>query len=171
MHLRTKESGSTLTLQVFGIAGADFTKRIGEWCVTASESWSGAKELEMTDSEKLEAIGRLQGMTLDVHDLELTKKFWLAVLGTKIVFESDYWVGFAPQAGLSGLDLQRVSEEKIVKNRAHLDIVLTDYEVGVKRLEALGAKVTQQVSSKERRWSIILDPEGNEFCAIETISA
>jgi hypothetical protein len=125
----------------------------------------------MTDSEWPEAIGRLLGMTLYVHGLELTKGFGNAVLGTKIVFESDDWVGFAPQPGCSGLDLQRVSEEKMVKNRAHPDIVLTKYEAGVKRQEAPGAQVIRQVSSRERRWLIMLDPEGNEFCAIETISA
>jgi predicted enzyme related to lactoylglutathione lyase len=105
-------------------------------------------------------------MTLDVHDLELTKRFWHAVLGTKITYESEDWVAFAPQRGFSGLDLQRVPEEKVAKNRAHPDIVLSDYETGIKRLVELGAKVAQEVSAHRRRWSVMHDPEGNEFCAI-----
>lgn len=117
------------------------------------------------------AIGQIKSFTLDVHDLELTKRSWHAVLGTKIVFESDDWAGFSSEPGCFGLDLQRVPEEKTVKNRAHLDIALVEYEAGVIRLEELGAKVVRRVSSKERRWSIMLDPEGNEFCAIEQIEA
>lgn len=117
------------------------------------------------------ATGQIKSFTLDVHDLELTKRSWLAVTGTIIVFESDDWGGFSPEPGCFGLDLQRVPEEKTVKNCAHLDIALVEYEAGVIRLEELGAKVVRRVSSKERRWSIMLDPEGNEFCAIEQIEA
>jgi extradiol dioxygenase family protein len=111
-------------------------------------------------------IGHLRGMTLDVHDLALTKTFWQAVLGAEITFENDDWVAFDAIPGHFGLDLQRVPETKAVKNRAHLDIVLDDYETGINRLKALGAAVLQEVSLQDRRWSIMADPEGNEFCAI-----
>ncbi len=105
-------------------------------------------------------------MTLDVHDLELTKNFWQAVLAVEIEYESATWVAFASQHECSGLCLQLVPEEKVVKNRAHLDIVLDDYEKDILRLKELGATALEEVTINIRRWTIMTDPEGNEFCAI-----
>ncbi len=60
---------------------------------------------------------------------------------------------------------QAVPEPKTVKNRVHLDLLVGpehhDAEVG--RLRALGATVVGVHDADEGRWTLLADPEGNEF--------
>ncbi len=120
----------------------------------------------MTDRENHHPIAQLFGITIDVSDLELEKHFWRTVLATEIAEESDKWVVFKPQPGCAGLSLQQVPEGKTVKNRAHADLRIADFDEGVRRLEELGARAIRPMSSGDLRWVIMADPEGNEFCAI-----
>lgn len=61
---------------------------------------------------------------------------------------------------------QRVPEAKTVKNRLHMDLHpepgTRDTEVS--RLEGLGATVLRQVAEQGTAWTVMADPEGNEFC-------
>ena len=63
-----------------------------------------------------------------------------------------------------------VPEGKIVKNRVHLDVRTGDntMEAEVERLATLGAKELETKSLRTDQWTatwtIMGDPEGNEFC-------
>ncbi|GAA1531355.1 VOC family protein [Streptomyces albidochromogenes] len=61
---------------------------------------------------------------------------------------------------------QRVPERKAVKNRLHIDVHsepgTRDAEVA--RLETLGAAVVRHVKEPGGEWTVMSDPEGNEFC-------
>ncbi|HWE61593.1 MAG TPA: VOC family protein [Chloroflexota bacterium] len=71
---------------------------------------------------------------------------------------------------------QRVPEQKTVKNRVHLDLNVSDArragpEEGkrrrdetVQRLIGLGASVVRAFEEHGETWTIMRDPEGNEFC-------
>jgi predicted enzyme related to lactoylglutathione lyase len=60
-----------------------------------------------------------------------------------------------------------VPENKVVKNRVHLDLIPVegDQEAELERLLGLGARIVD-----DRRelipggWVVMADPEGNEFC-------
>jgi hypothetical protein len=58
-----------------------------------------------------------------------------------------------------------VPEAKAVKNRVHLDIVVgpEQRQAEVDRLVALGATVVGEHDDHEGRWTLLNDPEGNEF--------
>ncbi|RLV50830.1 hypothetical protein D9V37_02415 [Nocardioides mangrovicus] len=56
-----------------------------------------------------------------------------------------------------GIAICGVGEAKTVKNRVHLDV----YARAVDDLIALGARVLEPME----RWTVMADPEGNEFCA------
>ena len=59
----------------------------------------------------------------------------------------------------------RVPEAKAVKNRVHLDVDLDD-EADIDRLVAGGARVSRPLGAvPDEMWAILVDPEGNEFCA------
>jgi Glyoxalase-like domain len=60
------------------------------------------------------------------------------------------------------LFFQRVPEDRIGKNRLHLDLVAADLELETERLSALGASLLTRLLT----WSILADPEGNEFCLV-----
>ena len=60
---------------------------------------------------------------------------------------------------------QAVPEPKTVKNRVHLDLLVgpeAQY-AEVERLVALGATVVGVHDGDEGRWTLLTDPEGNEF--------
>ena len=59
---------------------------------------------------------------------------------------------------------QKVPEGKVVKNRVHLDFASEDMVIEVDRLRGLGASVIAERSLGDFRWTVMADPEGNEFC-------
>ena len=60
---------------------------------------------------------------------------------------------------------QAVPETKTVKNRLHLDLLVgpENHDVEVERLVGLGATVVSVHDGEEGRWTLLADPEGNEF--------
>ena len=62
---------------------------------------------------------------------------------------------------------QRVPERKSAKNRLHLDLHLDSRQAvadEVRRLVALGARHHGDHDEHGTAWSVLSDPEGNEFC-------
>lgn len=60
---------------------------------------------------------------------------------------------------------QAVPEAKTVKNRVHLDLIVgpEDSDGEVERLVGLGATVVGVHDGEGGRWTLLVDPEGNEF--------
>jgi predicted enzyme related to lactoylglutathione lyase len=58
----------------------------------------------------------------------------------------------------------QVPESKTAKNRMHVDLVADDREAEVDRLVGLGAKRLADQAEFGLRWTVLADPEGNEFC-------
>jgi hypothetical protein len=58
---------------------------------------------------------------------------------------------------------QQVPEPKTVKNRLHLDVAAADRTAEVQRLVSLGASVGREFGT----WTLMHDPEGNEFCVMD----
>jgi glyoxalase superfamily protein len=56
-----------------------------------------------------------------------------------------------------------VPEPKTVKNRLHLDLGADDPTAELQRLIGLGARVEAELD----RWTVLTDPEGNEFCLLK----
>ena len=59
-------------------------------------------------------------------------------------------------------------EEKVVKNRLHLDFRPDDQDAGVARLLALGARRVDVGQTGDEPWVVLADPEGNEFCILSS---
>jgi hypothetical protein len=94
--------------------------------------------------------------------------FWQEALGYTREDYGEQYVGLAAagpsEPGRPALLFQKVPESKIVKNRLHLDLrgeVMADE---VARLNGLGATVVIERSLGSLRWTVMADPEGNEFC-------
>ena len=60
---------------------------------------------------------------------------------------------------------QSVPEPKAVKNRVHLDLVVGPeaHAAEVERLVGLGATVVSVHDGDDGKWTLLTDPEGNEF--------
>ena len=61
---------------------------------------------------------------------------------------------------------QKVPEPKTVKNRVHLDFMVGGKRRRdeVERIVALGATILREVDEPMGAWTVLADPEGNEFC-------
>lgn len=62
---------------------------------------------------------------------------------------------------------QAVPEGKSVKNRLHLDLrPATSMAAEKARVLELGAREFRYVAEGGSFWTVMLDPEGNEFCVL-----
>jgi catechol 2,3-dioxygenase-like lactoylglutathione lyase family enzyme len=88
--------------------------------------------------------------------------WWASLLGANVVHDERgfSYVEQIPGAPFDSLDFAPVPEPKTVKNRIHLDLLTDD----VSALVAAGATMLRP-RDEEIQWSVLADPDGNEFCA------
>lgn len=109
----------------------------------------------------------LGGITIDSADPRTLAEFWTRALDLEITLDADgYFVELRSRADPSRpyLGLQKVPEERAGKNRVHLDLSTADPDGEVARLVALGAVAGEKHEVPDLRWTVLQDPEGNEFC-------
>jgi hypothetical protein len=129
---------------------------------------------------------RVRSITFDCIDPERLAAFWSAALGYK---EREVPAGFAnwaaylesqgipegqwstsaavsdPEGVRPRLLFLPVPEGKTVKNRVHLDLAPeTTMRTEVGRLVQLGARVVRAFDDQWDVFTLMQDPEGNEFC-------
>jgi catechol 2,3-dioxygenase-like lactoylglutathione lyase family enzyme len=110
---------------------------------------------------------RLATITIDCADPAKLAAFWTEVFGCDERAEEDGGVYVAKSDGSIDLFFQPVPEHKVVKNRLHLDVIPpSTMQEEVDRLAALGATVQRLVNAHNSYWTVMLDPEGNEFCVL-----
>jgi hypothetical protein len=61
-----------------------------------------------------------------------------------------------------------VTDPKTVKNRVHVDLTTNavDRDEEIDRLLALGARSVDIGQTGSESWTVLADPEGNEFCVV-----
>jgi hypothetical protein len=62
--------------------------------------------------------------------------------------------------------LQRTDDDKVAKERMHLDLETDDIEAEVRRLEGLGATRSDHQQERGFDFWVLRDPWGNEFCVL-----
>ena len=129
---------------------------------------------------------RLTEISLDCRDPERLAAFWTAALVWVVLDSEPGLVEIGPvrpddqallEAVRSGpvaptMFLAAVAEEKVVKNRMHLDLspVHGSQEDEVARLLELGATRADVGQTGEESWTVLADPEGNEFCVLRSLA-
>ena len=73
-------------------------------------------------------------------------------------------IGMATSGQQPAMLFQAVPEGKSGKNRVHIDLHGDDREGEVLRLIQLGATRLAEKDEWQTRWTVMCDPEGNEFC-------
>ncbi|MGW2177227.1 VOC family protein [Streptomyces sp. NPDC001732] len=111
--------------------------------------------------ERLLGFGAVpEDVTLMAHD----RRAWRDLAGVRHPddpYDGDSGAGLGRR-----LLFQRVPEAKTTKNRLHLDVHAAPgrREAEVERLVALGATALREVAEQGGTWTLLTDPEGNEFC-------
>ncbi|MDX3194407.1 VOC family protein [Streptomyces sp. MN03-5084-2B] len=108
---------------------------------------------------------RMGMITIDCADPRGLAEFWTAALGTTVANDyGEFVILTPPPEGGPAVGLQRVPEARAGKNRVHVDFGGDDREAEVKRLVELGAKEVAEHEVPGLAWTVLVDPEGNEFC-------
>ena len=123
-------------------------------------------------------------VVIDCHDVRKQAAWWAEALDWRVIYEADDecviipswadekviqetpWERIGP-----GLVFVSVPEGKKVKNRLHLDLAphtSQDRDAEIARLEELGARRVDVGQSEDASWTVLADPEGNEFCVLSS---
>jgi predicted enzyme related to lactoylglutathione lyase len=112
---------------------------------------------------------QLHHIVVDAHDLPLLARFWTQALGWQVLSEREREIVIGPDDNAPvGMCFMPVTDPKTVKNRVHLDLTSSaqDRDQEIERLLALGARRADIGQTGAESWTVLTDPEGNEFCVI-----
>jgi hypothetical protein len=118
---------------------------------------------------------KLAAVTIDCDDALTVAQFWSAALNRPIdpIPSSDFAsIGMTEHRDTRGWRLgddptwlfAKVPEPRTAKNRMHVDMTAPDREAEVARLVELGATRVADMDEWGYQWTVLQDPEGNEFC-------
>ncbi|MDX6348934.1 MAG: hypothetical protein QOF84_3724 [Streptomyces sp.] len=111
----------------------------------------------------------LHHIVVDAHDLPALARFWAQVLDWRILSEREREVVIGPdETAPVGICFMPVTDRKSVKNRLHLDLTSgpEDRDAEIERILALGARRVDIGQGGTESWTVLADPEGNEFCVV-----
>ena len=125
---------------------------------------------------------KIASVTFDCADALEVARFWSAALGRPLDPDasSEYAaIGFDGRrdtVGWAAVEREhdptwlfvKVPEPKTAKNRLHLDVMTDDPAAEVARLVELGATRVTDAAEYGYTWTVMADPEGNEFCVAST---
>jgi predicted enzyme related to lactoylglutathione lyase len=114
----------------------------------------------------------LRNVTFMSDDPGRLADFWSAATGYterrdtpsgEVLLAPDGW-------GFPRFTFQRVASSKGSPGPIHLDLAATDLAAEVARLLELGASRSPEkgtVTADGMTWTVLLDPDGNEFCVVQ----
>jgi predicted enzyme related to lactoylglutathione lyase len=122
---------------------------------------------------------RLAAVTIDCDDALTVARFWSAALDRPLDANASSEfasIGMPDHRDTTGWSIAgdnptwlfaKVPEPKTAKNRMHVDLAAPDHEAEVGRLVELGATRVADMDEWGYRWTVLQDPEGNEFCVAQ----
>ena len=108
---------------------------------------------------------RVGAIMIDCHNPVALSKFWSAIVGVEVEHRYPAYIFTTTLPGNHiRLAFQQVPEDKVVKNRLHLDLAHPDPEAFIAKVVSLGGSRIEDHKTDEFGWTVLADPEGNEFC-------
>jgi hypothetical protein len=127
---------------------------------------------------------RWYSVVVDCADVTAQARWWATALDWRLIHETDdeciiipSWVDETvmretPWERIGpGMVFVPVPEGKTVKNRLHLDFAphtSQDRDAEINRLLELGARRVDIGQPGSPGWTVLADPEGNEFCVLSS---
>jgi len=108
-------------------------------------------------------------VVVDTHDLPRLARFWSEALGWPVLSERENEIVIGPDVSAPvGMCFMPVTDVKTVKNRVHVDLTASaeDRDREIERLLSLGARRVDIGQTGAQSWTVLADPEGNEFCVV-----
>lgn len=115
-------------------------------------------------------VATVSQIVINVTDYQAMKRFWGGFLGTEVAWGVDpFFCAFAPQQpGGVSVALQAVDNPTEGTRRLHIDTVADDVAAAKQQVTDLGGSHMEDVEMEGFAWSVMRDPEGNEFCIAGT---
>ena len=128
-------------------------------------------------------------IVVDCHDPQAQARWWAEALNWEVVYDTPDEAVAVPRHALEehaegpasdldtwmrrgqGLVFVPVPEGKTVKNRLHIDLAphtSQDRDAEIARLVDLGATRVDVGQGEDVTWTVLADPEGNEFCVLSS---
>jgi predicted enzyme related to lactoylglutathione lyase len=124
---------------------------------------------------------RWYSTVVESTDHKKLARWWAEALGWQVIFETDDEAVLVPPWALElsgkldfhqvppGMVFVPVEHEKVGKNRLHWDFAphtSDDRDTEIARLVELGATVIDVGQPADATWTVLTDPDGNEFCVL-----
>jgi predicted enzyme related to lactoylglutathione lyase len=109
-------------------------------------------------------IAVVSSLVVDCRSPDTLATFWYELLGGELMVWPQYGVVTLRADGIT-IDFVLVPDDKIVKNRLHLDLATPDPEATLERVVGLGGTFADDFDSSDR-FTVMRDVEGNEFCVM-----
>jgi catechol 2,3-dioxygenase-like lactoylglutathione lyase family enzyme len=131
---------------------------------------SDAPDMADETAEPVPPIGVVTTVMFDTVDLDAALAFWTDVLGLDVVHRAPPFA-YLSRLGDKGprLAFQEVPEKRSEKNRLHLDVMVPNRQEFIRRVLQLGGAVVGDHQEGDfPTWTVVTDPEGNQFCIYDT---
>lgn len=169
VDLATRSSGHqaevVARLEGLGATHADVGQWDVPWVVMADPE---GNEFCVLDS-LYEDTGPIAKVVVDCVDPRVMARFWGEAMDWVVHEVTDDKAVLRSAKGVGPyLEFRRTPDVKTVWNRVHLDVRPypgDDPEAEAARLRGLGATVID-LGQSEVHWTVLADPEGNEFCLL-----
>lgn len=102
---------------------------------------------------------RFKDLCLDAVDIEQAARFWAPTLGLEIRRRESGNVWLVGPTPAHTIWINQVPEAVSGKNRVHLDV----HTASIEELTGRGARIHTPASA-EAHWTVLLDPDGQQFC-------
>jgi hypothetical protein len=154
-------------LRELGASPVDIGQGDVPWVILADPEGNEFCVLEPRDMYA--GTGPVAAILTDCADPAGLGRFWAEAAGYPVAYAEEHITGLRAPSGVGPyLEFLRVPDAKAVKNRLHLDVAPylgEDTAAGLARLGQLGA-VPVDVGQGDVNWTVLADPEGNEFCVL-----
>jgi catechol-2,3-dioxygenase len=104
---------------------------------------------------------------IDCLDPRTLADWYVGVLGGEVLADHGHIVITRVDGMPMNLGFQQVPEQKTVKSSTHIDFVAADRSEEVQRLIDRGAARVADHSLGTFEWTVLHDPQGNEFCVAQ----
>jgi len=165
---RTHQAELVSRLRDLGAAPADVGQGDVPWVVLADPEGNEFCVLEPRDMYL--GTGPVAAILTDCADPAALARFWVDAAGWPIAYAQDDIAGLRSPAGTGPyLEFVRVPGRKQAKNRIHPDVAPyrgDDPQSEAARLRSQGASPADVGQGGGESWTVLADPEGNEFCVL-----
>jgi glyoxalase superfamily protein len=120
--------------------------------------------MSVVDGRLPDMTMNLAMITVDTTDALSLARWWAEQTEGEILEENQGWYVITQLPNGLRLSFQKVEAPTPGKNRIHLDLGAPDRQAEVARLVAAGATKVEDREMPGVSWTVLTDPDGNEFC-------